>query len=148
MTSLGHRLGYRHSIFVITLAGTALALLASSITLIAGLALHNNHPHASLYLTTIGIYSFLEHAQYALSALWISPAELGHDFVRLMTLGLHPTVATVAIISIPIIITVGYLSLKNLHDSSIRRNCSSDNIWMFSFWAFSYLDPGSLPTTT
>jgi len=107
LTSLGRQLGYRKSMFWITLAGPALALLTASVILIAGLILRNSYPEASFYLIGLGLLPILEHAEYALSALWTPPMDLGHDFVRLKTFGIHPIAAVITILSIPIILILG-----------------------------------------
>ena len=112
LTSLGQKLGYRRSMFLISLAGPALALLASSITLIAGMLLRDSCPNASTYLIGVGLYEFLNHAEYAYSALSTTPDHLGHDFVRLKTFGINPIAATISIIAIPILILTGFLLLN------------------------------------
>lgn len=128
LTSIGLRLGYRHSILLITLAGTALALLAAGVMLIAGLTLRHSYPQASSCLAAIGLFPFLHHAEYALSALWSSPTDLGHDFVRLKTFGIQPIAAVIAILSIPTILVLRTVLNRNraqknpVQDSSIRRN--------------------------
>ena len=109
-TSMGLQMGYRNSIFLITFAGTGLALLAASITLVVGLALRHAHPHASSYLIAIGVYPFVNHTAYALSALWTAPSELGHDFVRLRGFGIPPIAAASTILAIPIIIFLGAMA--------------------------------------
>ena len=107
ITPIGLRLGLRTSIFLITVAGTALALLTASVILIAGIALRHSYPKASPYLAAIGAIPFFQHADYALSALWSPPHNLGHDFVRLKTYGIHPVAAAVTILSIPVILVWG-----------------------------------------
>ncbi len=107
LTPLGLQLGFRNSILIITLAGTGLALLAAGVMLIAGLVLRHSHPHAGDYVISMGSFPFFIHAEYALSALWTSPSQLGHDFVRLKTFGIHPISAFITILSIPVIIYLG-----------------------------------------
>jgi hypothetical protein len=108
LTDLGQKAGYRRSMFLISLAGPALALLASSIALIAGLLLRDCCPNASPYLIGMGLYEFLNHAEYAYSALSTTPDHLGHDFVRLKTFGINPIAATITIAAIPVLILTGF----------------------------------------
>ncbi len=107
ITPIGLRLGLRNSIFLITLAGTALALLTASVILVAGIALRHSYPKASHYLAAIGAVPFIQHADYALSALRWPPGDLGHDFVRLKAFGIHPIAAAITILSIPAILVSG-----------------------------------------
>jgi len=108
LTWAGIQLGYRRSVFVILSAGTTFALTAAAITLITGLALYQSHSQTGFKLLNIGIYPFFHHAHYALSALWTPRSELRHDFVWLQTFGIHPLAASIAILSIPILISLGF----------------------------------------
>ncbi|MBF8263410.1 MAG: hypothetical protein HW387_1075 [Parachlamydiales bacterium] len=108
MTSIGQKLGYRRSTFLITLAGPALAILAATISLIAGLALRTSHPEAASLCIGFALFVFFGHAKYAYSGLSAPLSELGHDFVRLKAFGIHPLAACAAIVAIPIIIIAGY----------------------------------------
>jgi hypothetical protein len=109
LTKLGQKVGYRNSIFLISLAGPALGTLASCIALIAGLILRHSHPEISPYLIAIGLCECFSHAEYAFSALSSAPDNLGHDFVRLKTFGIHPLAAAATILALPVIIILGFL---------------------------------------
>jgi hypothetical protein len=108
LTSLGGFFGYRKSILLVTLAGSGLALMGAAIALIASFCLKNYYPDMSLRLYAYGQCEIIRHAFYALSALWTSPAELAHDFVRLSTFGIHPAAVFVAILGISILCALGY----------------------------------------
>jgi hypothetical protein len=120
LTSLGQKIGYRNSIFLITLAGTALALTAASVALIAGLSLRRSHPTASSYLIGAGILPFFHHASYALSTFSASPNNLGHDFMRLWTFGIHPLAALTVIVAIPVIIFLSSILLRKLPEPTFQ----------------------------
>ncbi len=147
-TNLGQILGYRRSMFFISLAGPALAILASSIALIAGLMLRDSCPNASPYLIGMGLFEFLNHAQYAYSARSLTPAQVGHDFVRLKGFGINPIAAALTIVAIPIFILMGFLIRDWKQTQSIRLNSDSDRIGTPSFSALASFEPGSEPART
>jgi hypothetical protein len=107
LSALGAKLGKNKSIAWVTAAGPLASLAVSSAALATSLLIKDNHPKISNYLATSAIYDFIIHATYACSALFTSPTELSHDFVRLSHFGIHPLAATVAIIALPILITLG-----------------------------------------
>jgi hypothetical protein len=104
LTKFGKYLGANRSIALVTAAGAALTLLVSSIVLWIGLKLKKSNPETSIYLATYAMSDFAQHAYYALSALWSPGDNMSHDFVRLHSFGLHPLIAAVGIIAIPILI--------------------------------------------
>jgi hypothetical protein len=114
-TSLGLKIGYQYSLFLITLSGPLLAILAATVALTVGLLLRHSHFQTSSDMIIAGLMVFLEHAQYALSALWASEKDLGHDFVSLKAFGIHPLVGCAVILAIPTIICLGFLIKEHLN---------------------------------
>ena len=112
LTSLGKKLGWKKTDFLITLAGPSLAILVATIAFVAGLALLHSHPQSGSDLLAYGSMEFLNHSFYALSALWTPACELSHDFICLQTFGIHPLAACIVIVSIPIILCLGYSMIR------------------------------------
>ena len=104
LTKFGKYLGANRSLALVTAAGAALTLLVSSIVLWIGIKLKKTHTETNLYLATYAMSDFTQHAYYAISALWASADIVSHDFVRLRAFGLHPLIAAVGIIAIPLLI--------------------------------------------
>lgn len=113
LSSIGMKLGYRRSIFLITLAGPFLALLVASILLVTGVIFRENLPKLSPYLIGIGVLESLRHARYAISALWTPKSRIEHDFVRLRTFGIHPINATIFCLLLPTIIGIYYTIINS-----------------------------------
>lgn len=109
LTHFGSFLGYRRSIFALTIAGSAIQALAASVCLAVGLVERPSHPTLSLYLVGLSLTAFYSIADYASSALTTTSQDLAHDFIRLKTLGLHPAVALAAIVAVPVILILGFI---------------------------------------
>ena len=106
LSPFGQKLGAATSTCFIIASGPALTLFISSILLAIGVAILESHPQFGKYLIAWAGVDFINHAVYAYSALGTESWRLNHDFVHLGIFGLHPMVATVGIVTIPIIITL------------------------------------------
>lgn len=107
LSAFGKTLGKVGSVFFTTILGPALSLLISSSLLTIGISLFKTNRQLSKYLISCSSIDFLNHANYAYSALRTNPSDLSHDFVRLWQLGLHPIVSFSFIVAIPILIGFG-----------------------------------------
>jgi hypothetical protein len=107
LTSFGKLLGLKRSELFVTARGPGFALLIGSLLFGIGFAIRKKHPELAIYLISYGVLSYLFHAHYAWTAIGMSANKTAHDFVYLAARGLHPVVATVGIIAIPVIITLG-----------------------------------------
>jgi len=103
-SALGHKVGAHRIQAIGAAAGPALSLASSAVQLKIGLKIYGRSPELARVLICASLINFLYHAQYALSALWTNPRNLCHDFVMLSTIGLHPLLATIAILAIPLLI--------------------------------------------
>ncbi len=120
-TSLGAKLGYAGSDLVVTAAGTGLAVGVSAVALGIGLGVEKMAPETSKYLISSAVINVITHAYYALSALWTSSASLGHDFVQLALYGIHPAVAVIGIIAIPLIVRTGFAIYEYIKDDGTKK---------------------------
>lgn len=107
LSSLGQKLGQRNASTVVGAAGAAFSLTFSIGSIILSHKLKHSHPKLSRYFLASAITSIAHHALYALSALWASRKDLGHDFVRLWAGGIHPIVSLITIIALPLIVKAG-----------------------------------------
>jgi hypothetical protein len=109
LTPFGKKLGPVATTCFVIASGPGLTLLISTVLFAIGVAIQKKYPQVGKYLIAWGILDFANHAQYALSALWADPSRLAHDFVHLSIFGLHPVVAGIGIIAIPIIVGLGIM---------------------------------------
>jgi len=107
LTAFGRKIGPVATTCFVIASGPAFTLLISAAILAIGVAMKDRYPQFSKYLIAWGVLDFANHANYAYSALRANPSNFSHDFVHLSIFGLHPIVATVGIIAIPILVTLG-----------------------------------------
>lgn len=107
LSLFGRKIGTAATGILWAASGSACTLLISAGLLTAAIAIRDKYPQLSKYLTCWGALDFLNHTRYAFSALRADPTNRLHDYVQLSNLGLHPAVAAVAILAIPIVIVVG-----------------------------------------
>jgi hypothetical protein len=107
LTSFGQKIGPAGATCLVILSGPGFALLISSALLLIGLAMKEKYPRFSKYLISWSLLDFFNHAHYAYSAHWTAQTKLNHDFIHLSVFGLNPTVASVAIVAIPVMMIVG-----------------------------------------
>lgn len=107
LTVFGKSVGPVAATCIFVASGPALTLLVSSVLFGLGLFIKEKHPKLGKAFIAWGILDFVYHAKYAYSALTANSSDVAHDFVRLGILGLDPVTATIGIIAIPIIITLG-----------------------------------------
>ena len=112
LSRLGRRLGETRSLALVTAAGPLLSLSVSLIALASSLLVKKKTPIISRYLQVSAASDILNHATYALSALWTPKTKLSHDFVRLASLGLHPLAATAAILASPILVILAVTAIQ------------------------------------
>lgn len=105
LNNFGKMIGPAAATCIKVASGPLLALSVSTAIFAMGLALKNTHPILAKYLVTWGLVDFCNLSEYAYSALAAAPSDFGHDFVHLKIFGLNPTVAVIAIVAIPILIT-------------------------------------------
>lgn len=110
LSQIGKVVGLDASIFFVTLSGPLAGVLAGTAAIVAGLWLRKSYPEISAYLKMIGIAPIVHHVVYALSALTEPMDNFAHDFVALWGFGIHPVVAAVFILSLPLMVTLGYLA--------------------------------------
>lgn len=103
LTPLGSSLGSVNSRLLVCIAGPLNAVLAGTFALIAGIHFKDRFPEGSKYLTSTAVFIIAYQALYALSAFWASKDDLGHDFVMLWHVGIHPIIASIFLASIPLI---------------------------------------------
>lgn len=113
LTKFGQQLGAAASTCFVVASGPALTLLISSAILAIGISIMENYPEFGKYLISWASIDFLNHASYAYSALSAEQWNLSHDFVHLSIFGLNPVVATIGILAIPILITLGMSWKRN-----------------------------------
>lgn len=127
LTSIGEFFGRANSKLLIAAAGPALSIVAASVNLAASLALRKSNPELSRYLNIIAIDSVVQHVFYALSALWTSSAQRGHDFIQLMAGGIHPIAAVVSIIALPLIVRIGFFIHDTIKEKAAEREAKHVN---------------------
>jgi hypothetical protein len=114
LTSLGTRLGTSSSILALTIAGPALAVLAGTIAIVAGMILRKSHPDVAAYMAGTGALNIVTHVQYACSALPSSATTQSNDFVRMKSYGIHPLAACGVMIALPVISTLGVVLAERI----------------------------------
>jgi hypothetical protein len=107
LTPFGKKIGPVATTCLMIASGPALALFVSTALLIIGLSLREKYPHLAKYLIGWSLLDFFNNACYAYSALHTVSSDLGHDFVHLKILGLHPLIATIGIVALPTLILLG-----------------------------------------
>lgn len=112
LTPLGSLLGGVNSRLLVCVAGPLAAVLAGTAALVAGRHFKNHFPEFSRYLTAASAFTIAYQTLYALSALWASNADLGHDFIMLWHVGVNPVVASIFLVSIPLIVLSAYPRLR------------------------------------
>lgn len=113
MTGFGKKLGPVAATCLIVASGPAFTLLISGVLLAIGIAMKDRYPAFGKYLISWGVLDFLNHAHYAYSALHADQSIISHDFVHLSIFGLHPIVATIAILAMPVLIMAGMQWIQN-----------------------------------
>src|SRR3989344_6125086 len=102
LSKFGERLGEQNVHPFISGAGPALSCCVSGILMGVGLGIQRKHPETARMLIVSSLINFIVHAVYAFSAFFTNPTYFAHDFVALWAMaGLHPLVATIAILAIP-----------------------------------------------
>ncbi len=112
LTPWGQKLGSAASTCFVVASGPGLALLVSSAIWAIGMALLDKYPQFGKYLISWAAIDFLHHAAYAYSALGAKPWNLTHDFVHLAIFGLNPVAASIGILAIPVLITLGMMNFR------------------------------------
>lgn len=112
LTAFGSSLGGLNSRLLVCVAGPLAAVSIATGALVAGIHLRNRFPEFSKYVILASVVTLLYQVVYALSALWVSSADLCHDFVMLQHVGVNPIVASLCLASIPVIVLVAYFKLK------------------------------------
>ncbi len=107
LSPLGKRLGPVATTCIAVACGPAFTLLVSAVLFTLGLAIKESYPQLGKHLIAWSLIDFFNHADYAYGALRMETTSLNHDFVHLAIFGLHPAVAAIGIIAIPIVISLG-----------------------------------------
>lgn len=108
LTKIGEYFGRAKTQLIISAAGPALSIVSATAGIAASLALKKSHPEISRYLNVVAADSIAKQVFYALSALWKSAVEKGHDFLHLMAGGVHPVVAALSMLVIPLLVKLGF----------------------------------------
>ena len=115
LSTLGASIGVKASKLILLAAGTISTSLISVISLIGASCLRNKAPEVSKYLNVLTIIATVQGVLYALSALWTTIGDNpSHDFVQLALGGIHPLIATVTIIAIPLMFKGGLMLLNKM----------------------------------
>jgi hypothetical protein len=142
LSKVGEFFGRANTKLIIAAAGPALSILTATVGLGASLALRNSNPELSRYLSTMSIDSIVQHVFYALSALWTSVAQKGHDFLQLMAGGIHPIIAAISMIALPIIVRIGFFIYDKIKEKIAEKQASVQK----QFQHFKIQLPNSRPT--
>lgn len=121
LSKVGEFFGRENSKLLIAAGGPALAVGAATVAFGTSYALRKSNPELSRYLRVIAIDSIVQHAFYAVSALWTSAARTSHDFVRLMAGGIHPIAAAVSIIALPLIVRIGFFIYDKVKEKAAAK---------------------------
>lgn len=108
LSSLGKMLGKSGALCFVAAMGPVCALVVSATAITIGYLAEHKFPELSSYLIAVGNGDFFAHAFYAFTALDASCAKASHDFHCLAGHGLHPLAATVAILAIPMILSMAF----------------------------------------
>lgn len=107
LSKIGESIGRNSADMIVAGAGAGFALLFSAIFIILSHKFSRSKDESQKqlgrYLLCMAITSIFRHAMYALSALTIKGPSKGHDFVKLAAGGIHPIVAVVVQIAIPLL---------------------------------------------
>jgi hypothetical protein len=116
LSKIGKYLGAHYSRMLITAAGPLATVVTNQITMIFALRFKNSYPEFSKFLFFPVLNSLIKEFEYAKSALSIAhdhPDYSGHDFVIIWKEGgVHPTIAMVALVILPLITTLSYLKIR------------------------------------
>lgn len=127
LTKIGEFFGRNKSKLIIAAAGPAAAVVTATFTLGVSLSIRKSNPELSRYLKVIAVDSIAQQAFYALSALWVSATNKGHDFLQLMAGGIHPAVAVIAIVALPIIVRIGFFIYDKVKEIIKEREANQFN---------------------
>lgn len=114
LTGFGEKIGRTNASSLVAAAGPAMSLTFSCVNLVVAHKIKDSHPRLSLYFLAAAITSIAQHVLYALSALWMTGGDLGHDFIRLWAGGVHPIISAITLIAIPLLVK-GALLLYDYH---------------------------------
>ena len=107
-TMFGNIIGDLNSRLLICIAGPLSATFAGSLGLIAGFYLKELFSEFSRYLILSSIITIAYQVLYALTAMLTSKNDLGHDFVMLWQIGIHPLISSLILTCIPLIVLATY----------------------------------------
>ncbi len=102
LTSLGEVFGPKNARLLVSAAGSGLALLTSLGMIVAAHNLKEQHPEVSNHFYAMAFTTIVDHAGYALSALFFVFS--GHDFATLAAGGIHPLFSLFVIIALPLLL--------------------------------------------
>jgi hypothetical protein len=103
LSNFGKYLDWKNADLFVSAAGTGSAVLFAAGSLVVASHIRETHPQLHRYLVALSIVSVLQHAMYAISALWAPSKSLGHDFVALWRHGIHPIVSAITIMAVPML---------------------------------------------
>ena len=112
LSNIGILLGANRSRFIVVLGGPLAGVAFATTALMISKWLTKSHPEIADCCRVIGFTAIFHHMSYALSAL-SRPLMRGHDFVNLWDFGLHPIVAAIGIVAIPIM-------LRSIHHNQLQ----------------------------
>lgn len=103
LSKLGEFFGAKNSRLIVSAAGPAAGILASTVELGIAHSCRKKHPRLSRYLNVMAIVNIAQHVLYAASAFAVKNAP-GHDFVFLWLGGIHPVASIVTMVALPLIV--------------------------------------------
>ena len=114
LTKMGQFFGSKCSSLIVTAAGPTAGILAATIDIGLAHGLKKKHPKLHRYLLCNAITNIAQHILYALSALWEKKPSSGHDFAKLWKVGgIHPIVAVVCMVALPLIVKTALFALDS-----------------------------------
>lgn len=111
-TVLGEKLSAPTIKAIISGAGAGFGTLLSCGDLFMAFLLRKSHPEISHQLTACAVMGIAQNCLYAISAFWENSP--GHDFVHLMSLGIHPLVCVTAFVALPAAFKLSLIAYDHL----------------------------------
>ncbi len=111
-TFFGDLMGELNARLFVCVAGSLTATFIASIALVASVYYKDRFPELSKYVILSALVTIAYQILYALSALVASQSDLGHDFVMMWQVGVHPILSSLILASIPVIALAIYFRLR------------------------------------
>jgi hypothetical protein len=103
LSALGRRLGIARSYLLISAAGPAASVLASSLSTCLSHCVRKSYPNLRRYLLVAAIINLASELLYALEPLTKSNLPSSHDYAYLKAGGIHPLASAATIVALPLV---------------------------------------------